>query len=457
MLKLLDYTKEFKYNLTLSYPVTLGLLGHTVVQLIDNIMVGKLGTSELAAVSLGNSFILIAMSIGIGFSTALTPLVSESIGKKNNSEKDFLNHGILLCLLLGMFMFFSVNNLKDFIFFMGQPSYVVSLAYTYLKWVSISLIPLITFQAFKQFTDGLSMTLPAMYATVYSNFINIILNYILIFGKFGFPSLGIEGAAIGTLIARFSSLIFIIFYFYFNSNLKKYLSTLIRTNLNYNILKKIFFLGFPSALQMFFEVLFFVAAIWMSGLLGKNEQASNQIALNLSSITFMVAMGFSVVAMIRVGEMFGKNDVISLKKIAYSLFLIILLFDLFFCLMFLLFNEYLPWIYLSKTGDKSISDVFQVIEISSKLLLISGFFQIFDGLQAVVLGALRGIQDVFIPTLLIFIAYILVGLPTSYYLGLNTHLGVVGIWIGLLVGLMSSSIFLLLRFNYDLNFIDKKN
>ena len=456
MLKLLDYTKEFKYNLTLSYPVTLGLLGHTVVQLIDNIMVGKLGTNELAAVSLGNSFILIAMSIGIGFSTALTPLVSESIGKKNNSEKDFLNHGFLLCLVLGLFMFYSVHNLKDFLFVMGQPSYVVSLAYKYLKWVSISLIPLITFQAFKQFTDGLSMTLPAMYATVYSNFINIILNYILIFGKFGFPSLGIEGAAIGTLIARFSSLIFIISYFYFNTNLKSYLSALTRSNLNFNIFKKIIFLGFPSALQMFFEVLFFVAAIWMSGLLGKNEQASNQIALNLSSITFMVAMGFSVVAMIRVGEMFGKKDVKSLKKIAYSLFLIILLFDLFFCLMFLLFNEYLPWIYLSKTGDKSMSDVFQVIEISSKLLLISGVFQIFDGLQAVVLGALRGIQDVLIPTVLIFIAYILVGLPTSYYLGLNTQLGVVGIWIGLLVGLMSSSIFLLLRFSYDLNFIYAK-
>ncbi len=453
MIKLLDYTKEFKYNLTLSYPVTLGLLGHTIVQLIDNIMVGKLGTSELAAVSLGNSFILIAMSIGIGFSTALTPLVSESIGKKNNSEKDFLNHGFLLCLLLGIFMFLNVYNSKDLLFVMGQPSYVVSLAYPYIKWVSISLIPLITFQAFKQFTDGLSMTLPAMYATVFSNFINIILNYILIFGKFGFPSLGIEGAALGTLIARFSSLIFIIFYFYFNPNLKRYLSSFTRINLNYKILKKIIFLGFPSALQMFFEVLFFVAAIWMSGLLGKNEQASNQIALNLSSITFMVAMGFSVVAMIRVGEMFGKKDVTRLKKIAYSLFLIILIFDLFFCLMFLLFNEYLPWIYLSKTSDKSIPDVFQVIEISSKLILISGVFQIFDGLQAVVLGALRGIQDVFIPTVLIFIAYMLVGLPASYYLGLNTYLGVVGIWIGLLVGLVSSSFFLLLRFNYDLNFI----
>ena len=205
LVKLFDYTKEFKYNLTLSYPVTLGLLGHTIVQLIDNVMVGKLGTSELAAVSLGNSFILIAMSIGIGFSTAVTPLVSESIGKKNNSEKDFLNHGFLLCLFLGLLMFISVYNLKDYLFVMGQPSNVSSLAYPYIKWVSISLIPLITFQAFKQFTDGLSMTRPAMYATVFSNFINIILNYILIFGKFGFPSLGIEGAAIGTLISRFSS------------------------------------------------------------------------------------------------------------------------------------------------------------------------------------------------------------------------------------------------------------
>ena len=290
----------------------------------------------------------------------------------------------------------------------------------------------------------------------FSNIINIILNYILIFGKFGFPPLGIEGAALGTLIARFSSLIFIFFYFYFHSNLKRYLFTLTRIKFNSKILKKIISLGFPTALQMFFEVFFFIAAIWMSGLLGKNEQASNQIALNLSSMTFMVAIGFSVVAMIRVGEMFGKSDIISLKRIAYSLFLIILLFDLFFCVIFILFNEYLPWIYLSKTVDKSISDVFQVIEISSKLIMISGVFQIFDGLQAVVLGALRGIQDVFIPTVLIFIAYILIGLPVSYYLGLNTHLGVVGIWFGLLIGLVSSSIFLLLRFRYDLNFIFNK-
>ena len=136
---------------------------------------------------------------------------------------------------------------------MGQPSNVVSLAYSYIKWVSISLIPLITFQAFKQFTDGLSMTLPAMYATVFSNFINIILNYILIFGKFGFPSLGIEGAAIGTLIARFSSLIFIIFYFYYHSNLNSYLSTFRRIKFNFKILKNNFFWFFLLHFKCFLK------------------------------------------------------------------------------------------------------------------------------------------------------------------------------------------------------------
>ena len=158
MVKLLDYTKEFKYNLNLSYPVTLGLLGHTIVQLIDNIMVGKLGTSELAAISLGNSFILVAMSVGIGFSTAITPLVSESIGKKNNCEKDFLNHGLSLCLLLGFLMFIALFNLKEYLFVMGQPSNVVSLAYPYLKWVSISLIPLISFQAFNNLVSSFTCT-----------------------------------------------------------------------------------------------------------------------------------------------------------------------------------------------------------------------------------------------------------------------------------------------------------
>ena len=207
-------------------------------------------------------------------------------------------------------------------------------------------------------------------------------------------------------------------------------------------------LGFPSALQMFFEVLFFTAAIWLSGFLGKNPQAANQIALNLSSMTFMFAMGLGVTAMIRVGNQKGKRDFVALKRIAYSIFLLIFLFDIIFCLFFLLTNEILPWLYLDGNNPLQFTDVKEVVTIASSLLIASAFFQISDGIQAVVLGALRGLQDVNIPALITFFSYGIFGFPISYYLGLNTNFGAFGIWIGLLSGLTSSAVLLFLRFHY---------
>ena len=221
------YTREFRYNLNLSYPVIVGLLGHTLVQFIDNIMVGQLGTAELAAVSLGNSFFFVAMSIGIGFSTAITPLVAETDGKRDidQGRKIFLN-GLILCLILGFFLTIAVLLCKPFLYKMGQPKEVVIHAYPYLKWVGISLIPLIFFQGFKQFTEGLSFTRPAMYATLIGNIINVFLNYFLIFGTWIFPKMGVEGAAIGTLISRFCMLIFIVFYVFYSKYFKIYITNI---------------------------------------------------------------------------------------------------------------------------------------------------------------------------------------------------------------------------------------
>src|SRR5690606_30391722 len=202
-MQLKHYTKEFKYNWQLAAPVMLGMLGHTFVSFIDNIMVGQLGTAELAAVSLGNSFIFIAMSLGIGFSTAITPLIAEA-----DSEEDFIKgkssfkHGLFLCTVLGVLLFLMVFFAKPLMYLMKQPEDVVKLAIPYLDLVAISLIPLIIFQAFKQFSDGLSMTKEPMFATILANVLNGVLNYLLIFGKFGFPELGIVGAAYGTLISR---------------------------------------------------------------------------------------------------------------------------------------------------------------------------------------------------------------------------------------------------------------
>ena len=444
-----QYTKEFKFNLNLSYPVIIGLLGHTMVQLVDNIMVGQLGTAELAAVSLGNSFFFVAMSLGIGFSTAITPLIAETDGMKDIFQgRNIFIHGLFLCIFLGIFLSLCVSVSKPLLFQMEQPDEVVVLAYPYLQWVGISLIPLICFQGFKQFSEGLSHTHPAMYATLLGNVINIILNYFLIFGFWIFPKLGVEGAAIGTLFSRCFMLIFIALYVRFNIRFKAYMTNLRFRITDLHLFRKIIKLGFPSALQMFFEVLFFTVAVWISGFLGKNPQAANQIALNLSSMTFMFAMGLSVTAMIRVGNQKGRQDFISLKRIAYSIFLLIFIFDIVFCFFFLLTSVYLPWIYLNVNNLLQIKDVQEVVTIASSLLIASAFFQISDGLQAVVLGALRGLQDVNIPAFITFFSYGIFGIPVSFYLGIKTDLGAIGIWIGLLSGLTASAVLLFWRFQH---------
>ena len=427
----------------------LGMLGHTFVAFADNVMVGQLGTAELAAVSLGNSFVFIAMSLGIGFSTAITPLVAEADSANNISQgKNAFKHGLMLCTLLSVLLFLIILLLKPLMYYMDQPKEVVELAIPYLNYVALSLIPLIIFQALKQFSDGLSNTKYPMYATILANVINIILNYLLIFGSFGFPKLGIVGAAIGTLFSRIIMVYFLWMIFKSKDKFRPYITNFNFKKIEQKISAKLFNLGFPSALQMFFEVGIFTAAIWLSGVLGKNPQAANQIALNLSSMTFMVGIGLSVAAMVRVGNQKGLNDFISLRRIAFSIFFLTFIIEIIFASFFLIFRNWLPTLYIDGDTLVNINDNTEVVLTASKLLLVAAFFQIFDGLQVAILGALRGLQDVKIPAFITFISYWIVGFPVSYYLGLYTSLESVGIWIGLFTGLFVASILLYIRFNY---------
>ena len=433
----------------LAVPVITGMLGHTFVAFADNIMVGQLGTAELAAVSLGNSFVFIAMSLGIGFSTAITPLVAEADGAGDKAAaKNSLKHGLVLCTLLGISLFGIILLLKPLMYHMDQPAEVVVLAIPYLNIVAFSMVPLVMFQAFKQFSEGLSQTKYPMYATILANVINIILNYLLIFGAFGFPKLGIIGAAIGTLASRFIMLGYIWYLLRLKPKLRDYVSGFNFKKLSAAFFRKIIDLGFPSALQMFFEVMIFTAAIWLSGVLGKNPQAANQIALNLSSMTFMFGMGLGVAAMIRVGNQKGLKNYLDLRRIAQSIFLLTLLLEIGFAILFLIGRFWLPTLYLDETDPVNLADNLEVMALAAQLLLVAAFFQISDGLQVVILGALRGLQDVKIPTIITFIAYWIIGFPISYYLGLYTPLKSIGIWIGLLSGLTASAIMLYLRFNY---------
>lgn len=443
------YTSEFRYNFELAIPVMIGHLGHVLVGLADNIMVGRLGAAPLAAVSLGNSFVFIAFSLGIGFSLAITPLIAESDGEKNiDKGRRLFQHSLILCAILGISMFLLLLIASPLMRYMDQPPEVVELAMPYLRIVAFSMIPLMIFQAYKQFTDGMSRTKYGMNATLLANVVNVVLNFVLIYGLWIFPRLELIGAAYGTLISRIVMMIFIIWILNTRDKFKPFFQWLDLKEMRRSLFQKIINLGFPTAMQMLFEVGVFTAAIWLAGTIGTNDQAANQIALNLSSMTFMIAVGLGVAATIRVGNQKGLKNFRELRRISFSIFLQVIIIECVFALAFIIFKDVLPIVYIN---DK------EVILTAASLLLIAGLFQLSDGFQVVVLGALRGLQDVKIPTYITFIAYWIVGFPTCYILAKICGLGSQGIWIGLLAGLTVSAVLLYLRFNYLTNkLIEKK-
>jgi MATE family multidrug resistance protein len=442
-----QYTKEFSYNIKLAYPVILGMLGHTLIGIVDNYMVGNLGSTELAAVSLGNSFIFLALAIGMGFSTAITPLIAEADAEKNDKKiRTTFHHGLLLCTILGVSLFILTVLSKQLMYFMDQPQAVVELAAPYIDWVAFSLIPVVIYQGYKQFADGLSLTKYSMYAIILANVVHVVFNYVLIYGFWIFPKLGVIGAALGTVISRIMMVVFMHYLMKHNAIMKQYFKNFTFKEIKKSILKKIIDLGIPSAMQMLFEVTLFTAAIWLSGTLGKNSQAANQIALILASSTFMVAMGMSVTAMIRVSHSRGMNDYKNLIIVARSIFLLAVILEAFFAFIFVVFHNYLPHLFLNMSDPAQAIDNKEIILVTSKLLLIAAIFQISDGIQVVVLGALRGLQDVKIPMYITFVAYWVIGFPISFYLGKYTDLKAVGVWIGLLAGLTAAALFLYIRF-----------
>ena len=447
-MNLSQYTKEFSYNIKLAYPVILGMLGHTLISIVDNIMVGNLGSTELAAVSLGGSFVFIGMSLGIGFSTAITPLVSMADAEKDDKKiRSVFHHGLLSCVILGVFIFTLIVLAKPIMYIMHQPKEVIDLASPYIDWVAFSLIPVIIFQGYKQFADGLSRTKYSMYAIFMANIIHIFINYMLIYGVWIFPKLGIIGAALGTVISRILMVVFMHYIMKNNAQLNPYFKNFSFREIKKTMLKKIASLGIPSAMQMLFEVALFTAAIWLCGSIGKTSQAANQIALTLATTTFMFAMGLSVTATIRVGNNKGLMDFKNLIIVARSVFLLAIILETFFGILFVILHNFLPHLFLNMENVNQAIENKEVIIIASKLLLVAAVFQLSDGIQVVVLGALRGLQDVKVPMYITFVAYWVVGFPISFFLGKYTDLEAVGVWIGLLAGLSTAALFLYLRFH----------
>ena len=447
-MKLSVYTREFKENIKLAYPIILGMLGHTLVGIVDNVMVGKLGATELAAVSLANSFVFLGMSLGIGFSTAITPLIAEADGENSLVKgRSIFHHGLVLCTILGFTLFGLIYLSKPLIIYMGQPEEVVEMAKPFLDLVAFSLIPLVIFQGYKQFADGKSETKYAMWANLLCNVVHLFLNIVLIYGFWIFPKMGMLGAAFGTVISRFIMLIYMHFALKSKAKFQPYFEGFSLKAIGKSMNAKIIKLGLPSAMQMFFEVALFTGAIWLCGIIGKTSQAANQIALSLATFTFMFVAGLSAAAMIRVGNQKGIHDYRKLRIVAQSLFLLGIIIQTAFALIFVLVHTILPQYFIDTDNINKLVENTEVIKIAANLILIAAIFQISDGIQVVVLGALRGLQDVLYPMIITFIAYWIVGFPISIYLGLYTDLKAIGVWIGLLAGLTIAAIFLYIRFN----------
>jgi MATE family multidrug resistance protein len=406
---------------------------------VDSLMVGKIGAAPLAAASLGNSLSFIVLIVGIGVSMAVTPLVAIAVGAKKYPDcgvyfRQSLLVNSILSLLITVFIFFAADLIK----YMDQPKEIQLQAESYMRILGFSSIPLMLFQTYKQFIEGLSVMRPAMIITLLANIINAFTNWLLIFGNWGFPALGLNGAGWATFSSRCFMALFLLGFVMNNKFFKQYDVSFHFKTINWSVIKKILSLGLPSGLQYFFEVGAFSFAVVMVGWLGTEQLAAHQIAINLASISFMAVLGISVAGSIRVGNAVGKKDIAETRRAGFTASFLGASTMLFSGIIFIVFRNFLPTLYINDQV---------VISYASSLLIIAALFQISDGTQAVGIGILRGLTDVKIPTAITFIAYWIVGLPVGYLLGFNYELGVQGVWIGLLFGLTTSAILLTLRFN----------
>jgi len=434
------YRSHYRDNLKLAIPVVISQLGHTLVQTSDTIIVGHFaGTISLAAVSLATSIFTVPMIIGIGISYGSTPLIAQHNGRGEKAEcGQLLSNSLFINLITGVILFGlvclgSIYFLDD----LHQTPEVLVKAKPFLMLLGLSVIPMLVFNTFKQFAEGLGFTKQAMMISIWGNVMNICLGIIFVKGLFGIRPMGIMGAGYSTLIDRCVMSIVMGFYVFRSKNFKRYLKDFSLKNISRARSLGILKIGAPVALQYAFEISAFSAAAVLVGTIGVLPQAAHQVAINLASMTYMMSSGVSAAAAIKSGNYFGVKDHGGLKLSANASYHIVLIFMAFTAIVFTFGNNLLPWIY---TSDKN------VISIAAQLLILAAIFQLFDGAQVVGLGILRGMSDVNIPTLVTFLAYWIVGLPFGYYWGIYQGHGVSGIWYGLVLGLMVSAILLYIRF-----------
>lgn len=437
-MKTLTNKQHIKETVLLSLPLIATQIGHVFTGMADNYFLGQIGKTELAAGVFSNGIFVLLLVFCIGMSFASTPLVSSAHIKGDVERKALLfKNALVLNLLVSVIAFLLLFFLSPLMIYMQQPPDVVELAKPFFNVLVFSIIPISLFFTCKQYTEGLSNTRAAMYISIIGNLLNIVLNYALIQGKWGLPQLGYMGAAWATFTARCFMGIAFLWYVFYNpqtNDIKKFYK---KVKLGGEALRSLWKIGINSGMQFTFEVAAFVIALFMAGKFGKEQIDSHGIAITLASFTYMFASGISSASTIRVSNLAATKNVAEIRKAGNMAVLLVLACMGFFALIFTVFSNVLPGFF---TNDA------YILDLSSDLLLIAAVFQLFDGLQVVSIGMLRGMEDVKFPTYVTLIGYWILALPLAYFLGFTCKMEVIGIWWALTFSLVFVGIILYWRF-----------
>lgn len=438
--KQLSAKTQLKTLAALAIPVSIGQAGNIITSMTDTAMLGKYDSMHMIASTFGFNVFIIVFILLIGLSIGLTALTAEKVGEGKHYSifgtalYTYLTVAVLLCIFI-YFLSFELSR------FHPDPA-IVALSEPYLIIMGISLIPLAIFFSFKQYFEAFGFTILATAISLFSNVLNILLNYLLIFGKFGFPPMGIEGAAYATLIARTVGIPLFILIVIKN---KKYSSKIKKADFKFNFkkAKQLISMGIPISFQMFIEITSFALAGIFVGWIGNVELGAHQIAFQLSAFTYLLASGFGSASTVLAGQYLGEKNKRSILILVKNVLVLIIIYEIFTAALFWLFTDSLPYIFLGK------EDI-DIILMASFLIKFAAIFQIPDGIQNVLQGLLRGLQDVKTPTWITISAHWVFSLLTGYYLAFEMEFGVSGIWYGFVIGLTISAIFLYIRLRYIL-------
>ncbi|MEG0789270.1 MAG: MATE family efflux transporter [Alistipes sp.] len=444
------YKAQYRSNLKLALPVVLTQVGQIMVQFADNVMVGQYGgdnPTPLAAVSFGGSIFFILFIAGIGITLGLTPLIGAlyAQGDKLKSAR-YLQNGILFYTLLGILISVLQFAIIPLMYHLGQPAAVIDMAIPYYKMLALSMTPIMLFFAFKQFLEGVGNTKVEMFVVIFSNLCNVFFNWIFIYGHWGSPEMGAEGAGLGTLLSRIMMPILIIAYFYKRDKYRSYLDGFSPLNYSFSTLRTLLRMGIPISMQMFMEASAFIGTSIMMGWMGTAAIGANQITTTLGNCSFMIVMSIGAATTIRISHCYGAHNIGELSMAAKASYHLTLAWNFFAAIMFISLRNYIPMLFTSNA---------EVIDIASKLLVFVALFQLSDGIQNVSVGVLRGIQDVKIIMPIAFISYIVLNLPVGYFFGFTLNMGPEGLILGFTFGLSMAALLMILRIKRKLRLLHK--